>query len=109
MNKCQSFASFRVTLNGICWFIYRYSRLLAIGHLCPFYSKDLFEYNDTYSNESIYQVIRGMALQLPDTMFKCMWEYKHEICSHIFVPILTDLGLCFAYNSLNDLEIYTEM
>lgn len=69
--------------------------------------EDWFDHEDKFTNASIYDVIADMAPSPSETIFRCMWKYKYEDCNKFFVPIFTDLGLCFAYNAINSRDIYT--
>lgn len=64
---------------------------------------------ETFATESIYQMLRRMALQPSEMLTSFQWQYKEELTrSEFFVPILTENGLCFTFNALNSHEIYTE-
>lgn len=83
----------------------------ALSHICPFpeYKNVLsFNFGDEFTNESIYSVIQDIALSLNDTIEECTWKNKPTDCSKLFAPVMTDEGLCFAYNALNSRELYTE-
>lgn len=55
-------------------------------------------------------MIEEMAPTLGDTLRACRWKNKGDgnTCSDLFVPILTEEGLCFSFNALNWDEIYTD-
>lgn len=80
----------------------------ALIHPCQFSFPDDFEFGTKFTNESIYEMIQGIALTLDDTMCRCMWQYAVDSCTKFFTPILTEEGLCFAFNALNSRETYTE-
>lgn len=58
-------------------------------------------------NESIYEIMREMAPDIDDTIIGSMWQqvWNRRV---LFEPILTEAGLCFAFNALNSHEIFTE-
>lgn len=41
-------------------------------------------------------------------MFKCGWESEWRQCNTTFRKILTEEGVCFTFNMLNSVDIYTE-
>lgn len=58
-------------------------------------------------DESIYNVIEGMALSFDDVMYRCWWQNKIRNCSKYFLPVFTEDGFCFTFNALNSHEMYT--
>lgn len=80
----------------------------ALTNICQFSNLDKFYFKQKYTNESIFHTIEDMAPSFNDTMYRCVWQYKSKNCSSFFVPTLTGEGLCFAFNSLNSHEMYTE-
>lgn len=80
----------------------------AVSHICQFYFEDGFTFGSKLANLSIYGTILDLAPSFNETMFRCAWQYKNLSCSKLFVPILTEEGLCFAFNALNSREMYTE-
>lgn len=58
-------------------------------------------------NESVYKLIHDMAPAFYDTMFFCMWQTKARSCMETFVPVITELGLCYAFNMLNSWDVFT--
>lgn len=59
-----------------------------------------------FVNESIYEVMREIAPDIDDTIIGAMWTQVWNLV--LFLPILTENGLCFAFNALNSHEIFTE-
>lgn len=41
-------------------------------------------------------------------MSECIWLKYNINCARIFTPLLTEEGLCFAFNTLNSSDLYTE-
>lgn len=80
----------------------------ALIHICQYDFVDFFNFTNKFTNESIFNVIEDIAPSFEDTMFDCQWQYESNECSEFFAPILTGEGFCFAFNSLNSHEIYTE-
>lgn len=63
---------------------------------------------DQYANASLFSTIMEMAPILDDTVRLCNWLDGLRNCSDLFVPIITEEGLCFSFNALNSNEIYTD-
>ena len=78
----------------------------ALAHLCEHLS-DRYDFEEDYSGEWIYGIFGDVAPSLNDTLTHCMWLNKDGPCAKMFVPVLTENGLCFTYNALNSHEIYT--
>lgn len=81
----------------------------ALSHVCKLGWIHFADPKDKYTNESIYDTIKDVALSLDDTIGFCMWQYKMGKCKEYFVPVLTEEGLCFAFNALNSREIFTDV
>lgn len=81
----------------------------ALVHICPFYNFNRTDFGDKYANESIYTTIQSMALSFNDTLSECEWQNQVTPCSKLFTRVMTEQGLCFAFNALNTHELYTEM
>ncbi|XP_031621834.1 uncharacterized protein LOC116339891 [Contarinia nasturtii] len=82
------------------------SQLEALAHLCP---RILFHGSENYfSNESIYDVIEDLAPNLDYSLRKCQWQSKDIRCSDYIVPMMTNNGLCFAFNALSSQDMYTD-
>lgn len=77
----------------------------ALTHICN--SNKMFDYDEELANASIFNVFEETAPNLNDTILDCMWDGYDATCSEIFVPILTEEGLCFSFNALNSNETYT--
>lgn len=112
----------------ICSILFRTDRLGSLSHLC----EDLLQYigftryliskeTDQFVFSSTLRTIQEIAPQLNETIFTCDWPYNIDTRSKkrdkqfrscnsfdMFTPMLTEEGLCFAFNELNSNEIYTE-
>lgn len=88
--------------------IFRSARIQALSHLCV--EEYMFDYDEKYAKASIFNVIEEMAPDLNDTLRVCLWKEDgdDDTCSQLFIPILTEDGLCFSFNALNSNETYTD-
>lgn len=80
----------------------------VLSHICEFYFKDNFSFGTKFASESIYDTIQEIAPSFNDTLFMCRWQRQNSDCSKFIVPILTEEGLCFAFNAINSREMYTK-
>lgn len=80
----------------------------VLAQICQFSEWDIFSFPDKFTNELIYDIIRDISPSFDDTMYQCYWQYKTDECSKLFAPVFTEEGLCFAFNTLNSNEIYTD-
>lgn len=80
----------------------------ALAHMCTGLWDEFSDSNEHFANASVFDLIEDMAPYLNDTVIRCEWPYDGDTCLDIFVPVLTEEGLCFAFNILNSGDIYTE-
>ena len=86
----------------------RTQRLNALANVCPLLPYSV-GFEDKFANESIYHTIQDIAPSFEDSLAGCNWNGMGEFhsCSTRMTSILTDEGLCFAFNALNSHEMYT--
>lgn len=83
------------------WLIFSLTKIEAMGLICNYSTQK----NSKYIDDSIYDTIRDIAPSLIDVSPWSTW--KEENLS-ILNSVLTEEGLCFAFNALNSHQIYTE-
>lgn len=79
----------------------------TLAHVCPVLYEQL-EYRDGYMNESIFDVIRDVSIDVSESMVGCYNGISQTNCLNSFVDVITDDGLCHTYNALNSHQIYTD-
>lgn len=80
----------------------------ALRHICRNLNRVTPLYKYEFVDESIYETIEDLAPKLDDVVRKCRWRQKEVNCSDIMSPVLTETGLCYAFNALNSDDIYTD-
>lgn len=45
---------------------------------------------------------------MDDIFFECLWNIHHTNCESMFRPILTEEGLCYTFNMLNNSDLYAD-
>lgn len=88
----------------------RLNRLKVLTFICDYWPEPRDFKNDTFETASMYDTIVDMAPSLFETMHSCEWlgkDYYHRY-DKLFAPIITDEGLCSAFNALNSADVYTK-
>lgn len=80
-------------------------RLNALAHICPLLP-NYVKFNDTFTNDTIYDTIQEMAFEYPKDIEGCSFKGVKS-CTDLLQPLMTEDGLCFTFNALNSHEIYT--
>lgn len=86
----------------------RVDRLKVLLHLCYNLRAEFDSSVDHFANAPLFSTIIEMAPVLDDTVRLCNWFDGLKNCSDLFVPVITEEGLCFSSNALNSNEIYTD-
>lgn len=80
----------------------------VLVHMCNDLHESFINTNDTFANVSMFNVIEDMAPSLNETLINCNWPYQGDSCDELFVPSVTEEGLCFVFNALNSVDVYTD-
>lgn len=80
----------------------------ALLHLCVKLNVEFDTPIDQYANSSIFEEMFEMAPNLNDSLRHCHWLDESHNCPDLFIPIITEEGICFSFNALNSNEIYTD-
>lgn len=106
-NLFSGFWSLNFWLFFFLFHFHRRMALQALSHICSGLP-DSITLDDEFVGSWIYDVITDIGLSLDRTFSQCSWQNENVTCSEIFVPLLTDDGLCFSFNALNSREFYTK-
>lgn len=80
----------------------------ALAHVCDKLGEKLGFKNGS-QNDMIYKTLISTALPLENVIYAYAWQRKiSKDKKNHFVSVLTEKGLCFAFNSINSHEIYTD-
>lgn len=88
-------------------YIFSDSRFEALAHVCGNFRK-ILKFHDNFTDESIYETLASLAPTFNETFQNGKLDGNEINLSDYFTPIFTRKGYCFAFNSLNSNEIYTE-
>lgn len=81
---------------------------MSLLHICDALDRYI-NYTDDFIGEWIYDEIPGMTMSINESVAFSSWKWvTGEYYSQLFVPVLTEVGLCFAFNAVNSREIYTD-
>lgn len=62
---------------------------------------------DLFANQSIFEAIKEISPEKKSVIFDAYW-INNRTSFVEFEPIFTREGLCFTFNSIDSLEIYTD-
>lgn len=61
-----------------------------------------------YSNSSIVWQTLDMTPLLKDTITICRFRDELRFCSELFSPTITDVGVCYTFNALNNIDLVSD-
>lgn len=75
--------------------------------LCdPYISSRIADYfSDEYLDAKMVKEMLKMAPKLEDTLVLCRFRDKLMNCSELFITTLTEDGVCYTFNVLNNQEM----
>lgn len=79
----------------------------ALIHICHFDFKDDIRFHEEFTNSSIFETMQDIMPAFNETITKCKWRREKRACDELLSPIITGAGLCYAFNSLNSHDVYT--
>lgn len=79
--------------------------LNALSHVCLRLPEAL-KHKENFTDEVIYKIIESVAFRYNETIVDWRDNSWHEDGN--VVSVLTEEGICFAYNTLNSHDIYTD-
>lgn len=82
-------------------------RLNFLAQVCP-NLPDLIRKDMKYTNESIYDIIKEISPDVESIFLGCFPKRDKVPCLEAVAPVYTEEGLCFAFNTLNSYEIFTD-
>lgn len=79
----------------------------ALAHICQMIFPNYITDGDHISDERIYDIIQNMSITSEDLFSYSLWQTNYDYSWLPFTPLLTEEGICFAFNDLNSHEIYS--
>lgn len=69
---------------------------------------DVFDYfRDNYTDNSIFTMLKNLMPKFEDTMVFCKLFGNWTTCENLLFPIVTEEGLCYAFNAFSSDEMLT--
>lgn len=87
------------------------TKLKAAAQICDDFSVQsiIEEFSEIDADESFVETIREIAPGFEENIVACnMMGYTLSTCNRYFHDILTEEGVCFAFNLLSPSEVATE-
>lgn len=66
------------------------------------------KFPDDYIDDDTWSTINELAPPFNETFVFCKLFNKRIDCNKLFVPQITDRGLCYIFNTLNANEMFTD-
>lgn len=90
-------------------YIFRLKIMKVISQICDeFAAKDVFKFfPDNFTDNSILSIFKSLTPKFNVTMFTCKLFDKWTTCEEFFVPIVTEEGICYTFNSFSVFEMIT--
>ncbi|KAK3911819.1 Pickpocket protein 28 [Frankliniella fusca] len=64
---------------------------------------------ETWANDSALEFLREVAPTLDEIVEECYWQHMPFNCSEYFKEVVSEEGVCFTFNGLSSLELYTNI
>lgn len=53
-------------------------------------------------------ILFKVAPKLEDSLWLCKWISRYENCTELFIPVITENGVCYSFNILDHSEMFKE-
>lgn len=88
-------------------FFLRIYQIDAIGQVCEA-NLDNTTVGSFYTTTRIVNILEELTPRLSPTLFLCKWRNEPLPCSDVFAQILTEEGICYTFNNMEQEEIFRE-
>lgn len=78
----------------------------AITQVCDAHLSSFMVGNVTSDGRTIVDTLEELKVEMNSSIFQCKWRNDFKNCSDILVPILTEEGMCFTFNTLSTKELF---
>lgn len=73
------------------------------------FARDVWgQLNDNYSDSAIVKEIIRKAPKIDDSMVFCKFRDEVKKCDELFTQSITEEGLCYSFNKLNNNEVLSD-
>ncbi|KAF2887782.1 hypothetical protein ILUMI_18391, partial [Ignelater luminosus] len=81
--------------------------------------KELYEYlslicldreklQTEFIDEKVLDFLTAVAPKLEDSLWLCKWISRYENCTELFIPVITENGVCYSFNILDHSEMFKD-
>ena len=80
-----------------------------LAHVCP-RLPEIINFKDKFISNNIYKLLKSMGMDFKFVVLNCEWLQRSNTrmkCLNDLATVLTDDGICFAFNALNPSDTYT--